>query len=157
MKKASERTTDIAALIEKGYIDADDDVVFYRHSDACNCFGHNYKQFMRALARHPIDSGRTIWFPRFYSNDIWENRFADNEDTVYERKKQNNESYVEDCLREPGAFNRLLFAKVEEASGEKVYRFKGRYEIDVETSRQTKIITYRRKDKRANTYGMPKT
>jgi very-short-patch-repair endonuclease len=50
------------AHIEKGYMDSDEDVAFYRHADACNCFGHSYVQYQPALARHAIEKELTIWF-----------------------------------------------------------------------------------------------
>jgi hypothetical protein len=152
MRGKIERVTDIKALIQRGYIDADEDIIFYRHSDACNCFGHTYKQYMPALARHPFQDGVTIWFPRFFPNDKWDNTFDDSENTVYEKRKHDNASYIDECLGEPDKFNRLLFAKVKEPSGEFVYRFKGRYEIDPETSREKSAITYRRKTKRVDTF-----
>jgi hypothetical protein len=67
---------------ETGYIDADDNVTFYTHADACNCFGHSYQLFLRALVRHPVETEFTIWFPRLYDNVKWDNSISDDEETV---------------------------------------------------------------------------
>ncbi len=54
--------------IATGYLDADEDIAYERHADACNCFGHSYKQWYRALARHPVIPEFTIWFPKLFEN-----------------------------------------------------------------------------------------
>lgn len=74
--------------IATGYVDADEDVSFDRHADACNCFGHSYKQWYRGLARHAVKPELTIWFPKFFDNSQWRNTISADEDTIYEHKLQ---------------------------------------------------------------------
>jgi hypothetical protein len=138
--------------IETGYIDADSAVEFQRHSDACNQFGHNYKQWYRAVAQHPVETDLIIWFPRMFDNPNWENTVSDNEETIIERKKQDNDVYVQECLSRPEWFKRLVFAAELNPRRKVIYRFKGLYAIDTETSKKNSMITFRRQSKRVKTY-----
>ena len=38
--------------VETGHIDVDDDVAVRTHAKACNLFGHSYKQYFPAMAKH---------------------------------------------------------------------------------------------------------
>jgi hypothetical protein len=62
------------------------------------------------------------------------------------------DSYIKDALTRPDDFKRLVFVGVLDPSGRPMYCFKGLYEVDVETSRNTLAMTYRRKKKRVTTY-----
>jgi hypothetical protein len=137
--------------IEKGYLDADENVFFLRHADACNCFGHSYKQFYKALARHAVEPELTIWFPKLLENGEWHNSISNDGETIFERRKYQNEDFIKESLSLPENFKRLVFTKVRTTTGE-VYRFQGLYEIDAETSLRTLTITHRRKAKQVKTY-----
>lgn len=141
-----------ATHIEKGYMDADEDVAFYRQADACNCFGHAYVGLQRALVRHPVEPEQTIWFPKLYDNADWHTTISDDEETIYERRKTDNDEYIRSYQKRPDRFKRLVFARVRGPLGDVMYRFKGLYEVDIEASRLTSTITYRRKAKRVRTY-----
>lgn len=141
-----------ATHIERGYMDADEDVAFYRQADACNCFGHSYTGLQRALVRHAVETELTIWFPKLYDNADWHNVISDDEETIYERRKHDNDEFILSYLNRPDRFKRLVFARVRGPLGDVMYRFKGLYEVDVETSRLTSTITYRRKAKHVRTY-----
>jgi hypothetical protein len=142
--------------VETGYIDADDKVAFRIQAEACNCFGHSYKQWYRGIARHPVDPELSIWFPKLYENDDWQNSISDDGDTFYEYHKYNNAEHVkglvEAYIEGRDIFKRLVFAHERDASGVAMYRFKGLYEADVETSISSGKVTYRRKTKRVKTY-----
>ncbi|MBC7797554.1 MAG: hypothetical protein H7Z37_11830, partial [Pyrinomonadaceae bacterium] len=143
---------DSATHIERGYIDADEDVAFYRQVDACNCLGHSYKGLQRALVRHPIETDLVIWFPKLYENDKWNNILSGDEETIHESNKVDNAAFLKRWLNKPETFKRLVFARVHSPLGDVMYRFKGLYEIDVETSRKESAVTHRRTSKRAKTY-----
>lgn len=138
--------------IESGYLDVNDKVVFNRHSDVCNEFGHNYKQWYRAVAKHPVEPDLVIWFPKMFENDDWENSLSEDKKTIYERRRQNNDAYVQECLQRPEWFRRLVFGAEKGSSGRIGYRFLGLFEIDVEASRKNSVVTYRRKATRVKTY-----
>lgn len=147
-----EREHNPAAHIERGYMDADEDVAFYRQADACNCFGHSYRGLQRALVRHAIETELTIWFPKLYDNADWHNVISDDEEIIYERRQRDNDEFILSYLKRTDRFKRLVFARVRGPLGDIMYRFKGLYEVDVETSQQTSTITYHRKAKRVRTY-----
>ena len=142
--------------VETGYIDANDDVAFRTHAEACNCFGHTYKQWFKAMAKHPVDPELNIWFPKLYNNPDWDNSFSDGEEILYERSKHDNAGHFDGFLnayrREKDIFKRLVFAHERASSGALMYRFKGLYVIDAEESIRIRIVTYRRKSKRVKTY-----
>lgn len=129
-----------------GYLNAGAE--FATHADACNLFGHSYKQWYKAVARHPAEPDVVIWFPRFYENDEWRTWPSKDDETIYELRLKNNSEYVTDCLRRPEWFKRLVFPAITHG----LYRFKGLYEIDPEASLASSIITYRRIASRVKTY-----
>lgn len=139
--------------IRQGYMDADDDVAFRRQAEACNCFGHNYAQWYRAQARHAFDPTLTIWFPKLYGNKDWHNRISADEETIYERRKWDNAAFIAEHLGRLAEYPRLVFARVRGPLGDVMYRFKGLYEVDVDESRRTMTVTYRRKATQVKTYG----
>lgn len=142
----------MSLYIDKGYMDADEDVIFFRHADACNCFGHAYKQYQRALARHAVEQDCSIWFPKLFDDGNWDNHLSLDEEIIYERNKHDNDKYIRTALNQPiWCFKRVVFVK-EKERGKAIYRFKGLYEVDLETTLKTSIMTYRRKAKRVTTY-----
>lgn len=129
-----------------GYMNAGAE--FSTHAEACNLFGHSYKQWYKAVARHPAEPEVVIWFPRFYENDEWRTWISKDEETIYEQRMKDNSAYVKDCLRRPELFKRLVFPAITHG----LYRFKGLYEIDPKTSLSSSTVTYRRIASRVKTY-----
>ena len=121
---------------------------FSTHAEACNLFGHSYKHYQPATARHPAEPDKVIWFPRFYENEEWHTWIAKDQETIYEKRKNDNGRYIFECLDQPDMFKRLVFA----ATKPRTYEFKGLFEIDAEESRRTTTITYRRTATRVKTY-----
>ena len=132
-------------LIEKGFIDIKDDIQFRTHADVLRLFDFDLKVHQRAGAKHPHDEGVYIWFPAFYQNDDndWENTFGVNEDSVFERRKIDNASYLEELSETPEWHKRILFAKIA-PFGKVFYKFKGVYHFDPELSQKAKKAVYRR-------------
>lgn len=147
-----EREHTSAAHIKRGYMDADEDVAFYRHADACNCFGHSYVQFQPSEASHPLEPGVTIWFPKLYENADYHNAISADEETIHVSRKRDNDEFVRNNLAGKGLYKRLVFAQVRGPLGDVMYRFKGLYEVDVEESLKTSMVTHRRLSKRVRTY-----
>lgn len=146
--------------VKTGYMDADSDVAFHTHAEACNCFGYSYKQWYKAMARHPVESELTIWFPKLYDNPDWDNSFSEGEETLREVSKRNNAEHFAGFLKayreEKDIFKRIVFAHERDSSGAFMYRFKGLYVIDAEASIRARTITYRRAAKRVTTYAPAK-
>lgn len=138
--------------VDNGFLDARDDVAFARHADACNCFGHTYKQFRGALARHLYESDVTIWFPKLYDNDTWKNSISLDESVIYERRNADNRAFIEESLRGTNNHRRLVFAHGRGPLGDVMYRFKGLYKVNVAESQKTETITYKRVATRVRTY-----
>ena len=147
-----ELENDPCTHIRRGYIDTSEDIAFGTMADACNCFGHSYSGLQRATARHAYCPDLTLWFPKLYKNDEWDNSISKNECMIYERNKADNESFIEQSLGQHHKHRRIVFARVRGPLGDIMYRFKGLYEVDVEASRRTGTITYNRTATRVQTY-----
>jgi hypothetical protein len=137
-------------------MDIDDDVAFRTHAEACSRFGHSYKQWYKAMAKHPVEPELNIWFPKLYGNPAWDNYFSDGEETLYERSRRDNAEHFAGFLKayreQKDIFKRIVFAHEPDSSGALMYRFKGLYVIDAETSIHAQTVTYRRKAKRVKIY-----
>ena len=147
-----DKEQDPATYIAKGYVDSNEDVAFRTHAQACNCFGHNYQQWQRGLAKHKHETGVVLWFPKLYENQGWVNTISDDEKTISEWSKGDNEGFVTWFLQDTKSHKRLVFAHVNGPLGDVMYRFKGLYEADVEETRRAHTVTYRRTATRVKTY-----
>jgi hypothetical protein len=122
-------------FIDKGYIAVEDEVAFQRIYEACNCFGHNYKGFMKGGAKHPYRDDVTLWFPKMYSNGAWKNSISADENTIWERPEEPNEIKEHMEFHIARDLKRIVFAHEKDMHGKLMYRFKGEYEIDENQSR----------------------
>ena len=132
-------------LLEKGYIDIENDITFRTHADVLRLFGRNVKIFQSSFARHPHENGVHIWFPIFYQDEEndWENTWGQNEEAAFERRKFDNETYLNELFNKPERHTRILFAKIA-PFGRVFYKFKGVYQFDPDLSRKAKKAAYRR-------------
>lgn len=148
----SSNYVDIQQYIDKGYIDADDEVAFKRIFEACNIFGHNYKGFQRGGTHHPYRNDVTIWFPKINLNRDWINSISTDENTIFERPA--NSSEVEEHMKFhiERDFTRIVFAYEKDKQNNLMYRFKGEYKIDKQQSYNEKCLVWKRISKRAKTY-----
>jgi hypothetical protein len=121
---------------------------FSTHAEVCNLFGHSYTHYQRAVARHPTEPEKIIWFPRFDIDNEWRTWISADQKTIYEQRVTNNHGYVEECLSKPEMFKRLVFAGTKPGT----YEFKGLFEIVPSESRRTLTITYRRTATSVKTY-----
>ena len=146
--------------VETGHIDVDDGVAVRTHAKACNLFGHSYKQYYPAMAKHPVDPELTIWFPKLYPNPEWQNSLSEDGETLREVSKRNNAEHFNSFLKAyregKDIFKRIVFAHERDSAGAVMYRFKGLYVIDGEASIRTGVVTCRRQAKRVRTYAPSK-
>lgn len=138
--------------IDRGSISVDDNVAFRTIADACNCFGHDYKGYQKAFAKHAIEE-KMLWFPKLYANEDWENEISLDEIEIYEKNKTDHNAYFEqakniaDNLKE-----RITFARVKSNLGDVMYRFKGVYKFDVPASEYAGKIIYKKTSDKVKTY-----
>ena len=140
--------------IDKGYIDLVDKVSFRRIVDALNCFGLSYTGYQRALATHPIESDKTIWFPKLYENADWDNKISLDGKFIYEKRKRNNTAFIKDFVLDdrPNMFKRIVFARVKDSLGIVMYRFKGVFEANKRESQKKGEVIYEKISDRVKTY-----
>ena len=140
--------------INKGYIDLDNKVAFRRIVDACNCFGFNYRGYQRAMAKHPIEKDKVLWFPKLYENEDWQNNITNDGKIIIEKRKANNSEFIKEYLLRPDKFTRkrIVFARVKDSLGDIMYRFKGLFKVNEEKSQNKQAIIYERIETRVKTY-----
>ncbi|CUW12232.1 Uncharacterised protein [Serratia grimesii] len=142
--------------IKRGYIDLHDNIAFRRITDACNCFGHDYKHYQRAGAKHPHEPDILLWFPKLFENDLWNNRISEDEEIIWELSKDKHAGKVEEhfqhWLDRSSPDKRLVFAKAKDNLGSVLYRFKGLYQIDRKNSNINDGLCWKRIAIRAKTY-----
>lgn len=147
--------------IKLGYMDVSDNVAFRKVMDVCNCFGHNYKGYQRAGAKHP-NKEIMLWCPILFreedKNDSnkWRNVISEDEDVIMERNKDDEkaEEHVFKHLnnKEKNKHQRIVFARAKDNLGQKLLRFKGHYKLDIEKSNINDGLCWRRISKRVDTY-----
>jgi len=141
--------------INRGYIDINDNVAFKTIKDACNCFGHNYKNYQKAGAPHP-NSDILLWFPKLFPNGEWINKISDDEKIITERNKDDKKakihltSIIEKKKNEK--HKRIVFAKVKGNLGDTLYRFRGQYELNIEKSNFENTLVWERTNTRVETF-----
>ena len=72
----SVRDQNPSEYIEKGYLDADEDVRLRTVAECCNCFGAGYKGFQGSGAKHKFEEDTDVKRLKFYPNGEWDNRLT---------------------------------------------------------------------------------
>ncbi|WP_145510739.1 AbaSI family restriction endonuclease [Yersinia kristensenii] len=142
--------------IRRGYIDVKDNVAFRRITDACNCFGHNYKFLQKAGAKHPYHDDILIWLPKLFDNEHWSNQISNDENVITEIPKSEDAQATHfDKWMAETRNKRLVFAKAKDNLGMTLYRFKGLYELNPKKSNRTIGLYWQRISTRVKTYPSP--
>ncbi|HPN30761.1 MAG TPA: hypothetical protein PKY81_07375 [bacterium] len=144
--------------IEKGYIDVEDKVSFYKISDIIKCFGEN-KSIQQGGVKHPKEKDVLLWWPKLYLNDIrpenieWLNEISDDENTITEINKnpERAQAHIE-LVKKEKEHIRIVFAKIKDALGDNMYRFKGKYELNINQSNFKNGLIWKRISSRVKTY-----
>ncbi|WP_278810683.1 AbaSI family restriction endonuclease [Obesumbacterium proteus] len=149
-----EQEFNILPHIKRGYIDLKDNVAFRRITDACNCFGHNYKFYQSAGAQHPHNKDTLLWFPKIFENHDWKNRISKGEETIWELSKDIDkvENHFKRWMEVEERDKRLVFAKAKDNLGIVLYRFKGLYQLDKNNSNLKDGLCWKRISTRVKTY-----
>jgi hypothetical protein len=124
---------DPQTYINKGKIRLKDNVAFRTCKDACNCFGHNYKNYQRGGAKHPLKDDTLIWFPKLYPHGEWHNEMSHDGCIIYESNVDPDKN-IEQVKRWTNGSRhiRIVFAQGRDALGMVLYRFKGVFKLNVE-------------------------
>jgi very-short-patch-repair endonuclease len=141
--------------INLGYIDIKDNVAFHTIADGCNCFGHNYKGYQRAGAKHTRYTDIGLWFPKLYSNKDWNNYENSDQTIITEEPKTEKyinftKKYLENIDNELS--KQIVFARVKDNLGNILYRFRGMYELDKEQSINSYSLVWNRIETRVETF-----
>jgi hypothetical protein len=136
------------------YISAGDDVSFKREIDALHCFGLNYKAYRRAMAWHPYEKDKSIWFPKFYKNPKWDNKISADGKFIYEKRKVDNEGFIKGCLLEDRAamLRRIVFAREADESGKLMYVLKGVFDVDKRATKECGEVVHKKIADKVKTY-----
>lgn len=131
--------------IDKGFLKVSDDVAFKNSVHAVNCFGRDYKGFQKGSIIHPTDNNILIWFPKLYKNRDWDNRISDDEETITEKSNYPDavKGHVDSEIGKK-IYTRITFAQVKSPLGDVMYRFKGVYDLDLESTNYTDGLIWRR-------------
>lgn len=129
--------------LERGYIDAREDVLVRKHTDAIELFGVNLKGHMRGGWTPPKKTGLAmVWFPRLYLNGEWDNSLSDDGLTIIERRLGSNVPYQPVSGERVRSHRRAVFARREEPLIGTLYRFVGVFEFDAAASRSEGAAVY---------------
>ena len=145
----------IKELVAKGFIDVNDDISFETKAEVMSLFGFKTYNARIGFYRTLQDPNVHLWFPLFYQDDKndWENTWGQNEQSVFERRKRNNEDYVAEVIAKPDWHVRILFAKIQ-PYGRLLHKFKGVYEYDADLTLKAKKLAYVRTATQAKLYSI---
>jgi very-short-patch-repair endonuclease len=93
-----DREYDPNTYIERGYIDADDNVSLRLVADCCNVFGAGYYNgYQSSGAAHKFEKNTDIKRLKFFPNGTWNNKLLENEEvfTEYNTNQEENEVYFQ--------------------------------------------------------------
>ena len=152
-----EKEFDIQQYINKGYIDLDDNAVFLKSVDACNCFSANYKGWQRGEAPHKFRRNTTLWFPKLYEGGEWGNKINLNEDLILESNEEadKNEGQLNNLLGGSEKI-RYVFSHTKDNLGTTLYRFKGEFTLNKERTVEMRKAVWERTNTRVDTINIKK-
>ena len=141
----SVRDQNPSEYIEKGYLDADDNVRLRTVSECCNCFGAGYKGFQGSGAKHKFEEDTDIKRLKFYPNGEWDNRLTldGNRFTEFHVNSAENDKYAWSRLTELNQ-KIALFSHEKVSSTKYEAIFKGLYRVNKQESLKNKKVTYDR-------------
>lgn len=139
--------------IDKGFIDVEDDAEFRIIADAASCFGKKYKGLQRSYFRHPKESDKRLWFPKFYENKEWENQISGDESVITSKSKFAEKNREEiDNIKPDEDYIVITFAREKNSQGKLMYRFKGEYQMDKTSTNYENGYVWRKIATRVKTY-----
>lgn len=123
--------------LERGYIDASEDVLLRKHTDAIELFGVSLKAHQRGGWIPPRETGLAmVWFPKLYQNGDWDNSLSNDGSMIIEKRLGGNARYQPGSDGRGDDHRRAVFARREEPLIGTLYRFVGVFKFDVDASRR---------------------
>jgi hypothetical protein len=125
-------------VIDKGYLDVSDNVVFKLQIEALKCFGFVGKGYQRGAWKVTDGSNDQVWFPRLFKHGSWHNRLEDDGKTIIEKaidEKGVSSIHVqkENEFKNPKR-NHIVFAKAKDALGDNLLRYVGTFKMQLSQS-----------------------
>lgn len=125
-------------IIERGYLDVKDNVIFKLQIEAMKCFGFKGRGYQRGAWNINDGTRDWVWFPRLYEHFIWINEMTADGQHIYQRAnndeaKNLNRSSLE-RLRNTEEPNAIVFAKAKDSLGANLLRYVGTFRRDIEQS-----------------------
>ena len=139
----------------KGYFDINDSTELTSPTEICNCFG--FANAAQGGAR-VIDKETILWWPHenYISEEEqdvnsdekkprWYNKLNANGDEIVEKDlNDNSDRFYQDSLSENFRKKRIVFYRKKNMLNEKLYRFVGVFELNVEATCSRKVRVFNR-------------
>jgi hypothetical protein len=129
-----ERRFSADIVLERGYLDVADNVVFQHQHVALRCFGFNGNGYQRGEWPIPDGSGDVVWFPRLYPHKMWHNELTPDGRRIFERaiSQLGVESIEKQRSKAECQPNRchIVFAKGKNVLGENLLRYVGTFVVN---------------------------
>jgi very-short-patch-repair endonuclease len=154
-----EKEMDPLTYIRLGYLDVADNVAFGTIAEAATCFGRDYRNGMQqSYFPHPSEDTTKLWFPRLYPNADWNNQLSADENviTYASFNPDRRHAHIDEMIADAHNFpTRIVFARVIDPLGARVYKFKGSYQFDFDATNYDDGIILNRIATRVDTYPFP--
>ena len=131
--------------LKQGYINVEENTAFRNITDALKCFGIYYKGYQRATIPHPTLNNVEICFPKLFNHGEWINNIDASEETIYEKNIDSDKNEKQLPLWVGSEKNiRYVFAYSKDSLGLTLYRFKGEFTLNKETTLRKKMAVWER-------------
>jgi len=137
-----EKRYDPSQHLERGFLSISTNPIFRYQHHALRCFGYTKGIFQRGAWTLTNDPSRSVWFPRLYETDTWDNELTSDGLQIVERKKDDNGGYDKLTYREQWK-SRIVFARYSDNLGAVLYRFVGEFSHDPNQSDDYKRVFVR--------------
>ena len=130
-------------IINRGYLDVNDNVTFRLQAEALRCFGFSGQTIRRGTWRIRDGSRDWVWFPRLYQHYIWNNEMsADGKiirgyainDLGREGNIKTIDRLKKDIYEGKPLENVIVFAKSKDSLGGNVLRYVGTFRVNLSES-----------------------
>ena len=143
--------------IEKGYVNFNENVKFRKVKEVSDLFNMGYKDGSQVTFKHTGFANEYFWCPKLKLNDNdygksvpYTNEITLDGKYIYESAKEKNVKFVNDILKDPTQI-RFVFGYYRDSSGENMYKFRGVFELDIDTTKQMiENKTYKRVWRKTN-------
>ena len=138
---------EVQYYIDKGYIETSDNAIFKTIRDVSDLFNKNYKGLQKCCVVTGFEK-EYFWCPKLEIDmqdkiDLeklpYLNTISQDKEFIYESNKKDPIGFVKDMLLYRSNDLRITFPKYNKLNG---YVFEGIYEMDIEATKETLILTH---------------